>query len=79
MKQPAGLEPLFVALRLLGLGWYVVTSVVVGTVVGVWLDRRTGLAPIFALLGLGLGLVAAGWGLYRMIAPLLDGAKRLKG
>ena len=60
------------ALRLLGLGWYVAACVVVGVVGGIGLDKLTGLAPLFTLLGVLLGTVAAFYGLYKMVRPLLD-------
>ena len=76
MRPPRDLQAYVAAMRLLGLGWLVVTSIVLGIGVGVWLDGRTGLKPLFTLLGLGLGLAAAFWGLYRMIAPLLRPTSR---
>ena len=60
------------ALRLLGLGWYVATCIVVGAVGGILLDRLSGLAPLFTLLGVLTGTVAAFYGLYKMIRPLLN-------
>ena len=61
-----------VALRLLGLGWYVATCIVVGVVAGIFLDSRFGTKPIFTLLGVLLGTVAAFYGLYKMVSPLLN-------
>ncbi len=58
-------------LRLTGLGWYVATCVVVGVVVGVALDKSLDFAPIFTVLGVLLGTVAAFYGLYKMVRPLL--------
>lgn len=60
------------ALRLLGLGWYVAICVVVGVVAGVFLDGYFGTKPIFTLLGVLLGTVAAFYGLYKMVSPLLN-------
>ena len=57
-------------LRLLGLGWYVVTAIGVGVVAGLLLDNWIDASPIFTLIGLGLGIVAAFWGMFRMLAPL---------
>ena len=59
------------ALRLTGLGWYVATCIVVGVAGGVFLDKWSGLKPLFTLLGLLLGLTAAFYGLIKMIQPLL--------
>jgi len=60
------------ALRLLGLGWYVAFCVVVGAAGGIWLDRLSGLAPLFTLLGVLVGTVAAFYGLYKMVIPLFN-------
>ncbi len=61
-----------IALQLLGLGWYVALCIVVGAVGGIWLDRISGLTPLFTLLGVLLGTVAAFYGLYKMVRPLFD-------
>ena len=58
-------------LRLLGLGWYVVTAIGLGVAGGLLLDWWADTSPLFTLAGLGLGVVAAFWGMYRMVAPLL--------
>ena len=79
MTRSPGFERLEVAVRLLGLGWYVAVSILVGVLAGVWLDGRSGLAPLFTLIGLGLGLIAAFVGSYRMAAPLLSPPTRRKG
>ena len=60
------------ALRLLGLGWYVAMCIVIGAVGGIWLDRVSGLTPLFTLLGVLIGTVAAFYGLYKMVRPLLN-------
>ena len=60
------------ALRLLGLGWYVATCIVVGAVGGIFLDRLSGLTPLFTLLGVLFGTVAAFYGLYKMVRPLFN-------
>ena len=63
------------ALRLTGLGWYVAICIVVGVVGGLGLDKLVGTLPLFTLLGTGLGSIAAFWGLYKMIQPVLSGTK----
>ena len=60
------------ALRFLGLGWYVAFCIVLGTIVGLWLDRKFHTSPILALVGIVLGTIAAFYGLYRMVAPLME-------
>ncbi len=74
MSRSPGFERYAVAVRLLGMGWYVAISILGGVLGGLWLDGRTGLDPLFTLLGLVLGLVAAFYGVYRMAAPLLTGS-----
>jgi F0F1-type ATP synthase assembly protein I len=62
-----------VALRLTGLGWYIAFCVVAGIVVGILLDKATGLSPLFAIIGVILGSIIAFWGVYKMILPVLYG------
>ena len=59
------------ALRVTGLGWYVVACVVVGSLGGVWLDKLAGTKVLFTLLGVLFGTMAAFYGLYKMVAPFL--------
>ncbi len=61
-----------IAMRLLGLGWYVAIAIILGIVGGLWLDDRMGTLPLFTLLGVLLGSVAAFYGLYRMVEPLFN-------
>jgi hypothetical protein len=56
-----------------GLGWYVGVAIVAPTLGGVWLDGKTGAAPLFVLLGLFLGLAVASYGSYRMVITYLTG------
>ncbi len=64
-----------VALRLTGLGWYIALCVVAGILIGIGLDKVTGLSPLFTLIGVVLGSVAAFWGVYKMILPVLYGSR----
>lgn len=67
------------ALRLSGLGFYIAICIVGGIALGVWLDRVFDTRVIFLLVGLLLGCVAAFYGTYRMVAPLLGyGEQRQK-
>ena len=63
------------AIALLGVGWYVATCIVLGVLAGLWLDDQAGISPALTLLGLGLGLAAAGWGGYRMLIDVLEGPR----
>ena len=58
------------ALQFVGVGWYIALCIVMGTLGGVWLDRRLGMRfPLFSLLGILGGTALAFYGLYRMLAP----------
>ena len=59
------------ALRLSGLGFYIAACIVGGIVLGVWLDKTFGTRVLFLLIGLLLGSVAAFYGTYRLVVPLL--------
>ena len=58
------------AFRLLGVGWYIALSIVLGVGVGYWLDHKFGTGVILTLIGLFLGLALAAYGAYEMLAPL---------
>ena len=59
------------ALRLIGVGWFIGISVLLGILGGLWLDEKFGTRPLFVLLGLVLGLLVAGYGVYQMLLPLI--------
>lgn len=59
------------ALQLIGIGWYFATCIVLGVLGGLWLDDQADTRPLFTLLGVGLGLLTAGYGGYRMIRDVL--------
>jgi len=61
------------ALRLTGVGFYIGGCVTLGVVLGVWLDTKVDVSPLFTLLGLGFGLFAAFFGTYRMLLSALGG------
>jgi F0F1-type ATP synthase assembly protein I len=65
-----------VALRLTGLGWYIGVCVVGGVLGGLGLDKLLDTTPIFTLVGTILGSIVAFWGVYKMVLPILYGAKR---
>lgn len=64
-----------VALRLTGLGWYIALCVVGGVLGGLGLDKLIGTLPLFTLVGTVLGSVVAFWGVYKIILPVLYGAR----
>jgi hypothetical protein len=61
------------ALRLMGIGWYFALCIALGIGGGVWLDSQLGISPLFTMLGLGLGLISAFVGGYRMLMEALGG------
>jgi len=63
------------ALRLTGIGWYIAVCVLVGVLGGLWLDRKLGTTPLFILLGTVFGMVAAFYGIYKLVAPLMGNDK----
>ena len=60
------------ALRLIGVGWYVAGAILLGVVAGLWLDNRFDTKPLFVVAGLILGIIVAGYGVYRMLLPLIN-------
>jgi ATP synthase protein I len=58
---------------LLGIGWYFAICVILGVVIGRWLDDWVGTSPLFTLIGTFLGLAAALYGGYRMLTERLLG------
>jgi F0F1-type ATP synthase assembly protein I len=55
----------------MGIGWYFALCIALGIGGGVWLDSRLGISPLFTLLGLAVGLLAAFYGGYRMLVEAL--------
>lgn len=64
------------AIQLLGLGSYVATCIAGATIGGYFLDRALDTGRILTLSGLGLGLVAAFWGGYRMLTDTIADINR---
>ena len=67
------------ALRLVGVGFYIVVCLLSGTFGGMWLDGKLNTRPLFVLLGLFLGLAVAAFGVYQMLLPLLSNHDNDKG
>jgi multisubunit Na+/H+ antiporter MnhC subunit len=58
-------------------GFYVPLSLLIPTGIGLWLDRRASHEfPLFTLIGLGIGTVIMVYGVYQMVRPFLQEAKR---
>jgi ATP synthase protein I len=62
-----------VALRFIGVGWFIAISILLGVGGGLWLDNKFGTSPILVIVGLILGLIVAFYGVYRMLLPLMRG------
>jgi len=60
------------ALRLIGVGWFIGISILLGVLAGLWLDGKFNTKPLFVIVGLILGVVIAFYGVYRMLLPLLS-------
>ncbi|PZC44823.1 MAG: putative F0F1-ATPase subunit Ca2+/Mg2+ transporter [Chloroflexi bacterium] len=58
--------------EVVGLGWYLALCIVGGAAGGFWLDGRLGTKPLLTLIGLLLGIGLGFYGLYRIVAPLMD-------
>lgn len=64
------------ALRLVGVGFFIGGAIVAGVMGGLWLDGHFNTSPIFTLVGLFVGLLVAGIGVYQMVLPLLNNSNR---
>lgn len=58
------------ALRLIGVGFFIGGSIVLGVFIGLWLDSWLN-TSLFWIIGLVLGIIVAFWGVYRMLLPLM--------
>lgn len=59
------------ALALTGIGWFIATAIFLGVLAGYWLDKGTGLSPVFTMVGMILGLAVALVGGFRMLQQFL--------
>ena len=67
-----GMSRWVAALRLLGVGFFVAGSILLGVVGGLWLDNKLNSEPIGVIVGLLLGLIIAFYGVYRMVLPFMS-------
>ena len=58
------------ALRVFGVGFFVGGSILLGVLLGVWLDNKFN-THLLWLAGLFLGIIVASWGVYQMVSPLM--------
>ena len=66
-----GRGTLAIVLQLVGVGWYVAVCIIGGLGVGLWLDRKLDMVPVFTLAGILFGTVLAFYGIYRLVLPLM--------
>lgn len=66
-----------VALRLVGVGFFIGGSILGGVAAGLWLDGQFDTEPILVIVGLLFGIMVAFYGVYEMLLPLLG--KKNKG
>ena len=59
------------ALRLVGVGWYIGICIVLGVVIGHWLDNKLN-TGFLVIVGLLFGIIAAFYGVYRMLLPAIS-------
>ena len=66
-----------IALRVIGIGWYMALAILAGVLGGMWADGKLGTKPVFLIIGLFLGLIVAGYGAYQTFKPFIN--NQLKG
>jgi len=76
MTRQKELNDRALAFKMLGIGWYIAFCLGGGFAGGYLLDRHFETLPLFTLILLTVGLVVAFYGIYRMIYPLLQEAKK---
>jgi len=60
------------AMRLIGVGFFIGGSILLGVFAGRWLDSRLDTEPVFVIVGLFLGIAVAFYGVYQMLLPLIS-------
>jgi F0F1-type ATP synthase assembly protein I len=58
---------------LVGLGGLLAGAVVAGTILGLFIDSQAGTAPVFTLVGVGLGILAGAVGFWLRVRSALRG------
>ena len=67
------------ALQLVGVGFFIGISIVLGVVIGRWLDIKFDTGPVLVIVGLVFGLVVAFYGVFRMLLPLISEKQSKEG
>jgi len=63
-------------LSLLGMGFYIAIAIVLGIWGGHWLDVKFNTGPLLLIIGLFFGIAVAVLGVYNMIKPFMEEAKK---
>ncbi len=67
----ADVKSALLALRLVGVGFFIGGSIALGAWLGFLLDKKLETRfPLFMILGLLLGIAVAGYGVYQMLLPI---------
>jgi len=67
-----GMRRWVAALRLVGVGFFIGGSILLGVFAGRWLDTRLNTEPLWMIIGLLLGVAIAFYGVYRMLLPFMS-------
>ena len=71
-------NPWTAAARFLGIGWFIVVCIVGGVFGGRWVGQQLGNEVVFSLLGLVLGVMLAGYGVYESYSLLKKSEEKEK-
>ena len=63
-------------LSLMGMGFYIAIAIILGIWGGHWLDGKMNTGPLWLIIGLILGIAVAALGVYNMIKPFMEEAKK---
>ena len=63
-------------LSLLGMGFYIAIAIVLGIWGWHWLDGKFNTGPLWLIIGLILGIAVAVLGVYNMLKPFMEKAKK---
>ena len=68
--------PWLTMLSLLGMGFYIAIAIVLGIWGGHWLDGKFNTGPLWLIIGLILGIAVAALGVFNMLKPFIESAKK---
>ncbi|MBA66886.1 MAG: AtpZ/AtpI family protein [SAR202 cluster bacterium] len=66
-------DNLLLTARIMGLGWYVAISILLGAFAGMWLDQKFHTGPFLMVFGTFFGLAIASYGTYKMLKSIFSG------